>query len=130
METPMNNGIEQFTSKPFLNLETFRKNGQGMKTPVWFAQDGETIYVRTVANSGKVKRVRNNGSIRIVPCEANGNPTGEWAQAQAVEVTDQETADLVARLLGEKYGVVQVKAFAAATALRGEKYTVLKIDLQ
>jgi hypothetical protein len=32
--------------------------------------------------------------------------------------------------LGEKYGVMQVKAFAAATALRGEKYTVLQIRLQ
>jgi PPOX class probable F420-dependent enzyme len=130
METYMSNRLEQFNGKPFLNLESFRKNGQGVKTPVWFTQAGEVIYVRTVAGSGKVKRVRHNGSISIVPCEANGNPTGEWVQAEAVEVTDQETADLVARLLGEKYGVAQVKAFAAATALRGEKYTVLKIHLQ
>ena len=126
----INDSQNQFDGKSFINLESFRKNGRGIKTLVWFTQAGEVIYVRTVANSGKVKRVRNNGSIRIVPSEANGSPTGEWVPAQAVEVTDQETADLVARLLGEKYGVVQVKAFAAATALRGGKYTVLKIHLQ
>ncbi len=126
----MDERLKQFEGKAFLNLETFRKNGNGVKTPVWFTQDGETLYVRTIAGSGKVKRVRNNGTSRIVPCEANGTPTGEWVPAQAVEVRDEETAELVRRLLEKKYGVVQVKAFAAATALRGEKYTVLKVRLQ
>ncbi len=84
--------LQQFNGKPFLNLESFRKNGASMKTPVWFTQADAVIYVRTVANSGKVKRIRHNGSIHIVPCEANGHPTGEWVQAQAVEVSDHETA--------------------------------------
>jgi PPOX class probable F420-dependent enzyme len=121
---------KQFDGKPFLNLESFRRNGLGMKTPVWFVQDGGTFYVRTVAGSGKVKRVKNNGSIRIVPCEADGTPTGEWVSARAVESTDESTAELVRSLLENKYGVVQVGAFAAATALRGGKYTVLKIELE
>jgi PPOX class probable F420-dependent enzyme len=122
--------LKQFEGRSFLNLETFRRNGAGVKTPVWFTQEGETLYVRTVAGSGKVKRVKNNGEVQIVPCEANGTPTGEWAKAYAVEATDPETAELVRRLLEKKYGAVQVKAFAAATALRREKYTVLKIQLQ
>ncbi len=126
----MDERLKQFEGKSFLNLESFRRNGAGVKTPVWFTQENETLYVRTVAGSGKVKRIKNNGNIQIVPCEANGNPTGEWVNAQAVEVTDPETAELVGRLLEKKYGVVQVKAFAAATALRREKYTVLKIQLQ
>jgi len=49
-----------FTSQQYLNLETFRKNGAAVKTPVWFVQDGDAIFVRTLANSGKVKRIRNN----------------------------------------------------------------------
>lgn len=126
----MDEKLKQFEGKSFLNLETFRRNGAGVKTPVWFTQDGDTIYVRTIADSGKVKRVRNNGSSRIVPCEANGNPTGEWVDAQAVEVRDEETAELVRNLLEKKYGVIQVRAFAAATALRGDKYTVLRIRLR
>lgn len=126
----MDEKLKQFEGKSFLNLETFRKNGDGVKTPVWFTRDGETVYVRTVAGSGKVKRVKNNGSVKITPCEANGTPTGEWIAAQAVEVTDPKSADLVRRLLEKKYGAVQVKAFAAVTAMRREKYTVLKIQLQ
>jgi PPOX class probable F420-dependent enzyme len=124
----MDSRLSQFEGKPFLNLETFRRNGQGVKTPVWFTQDGQAFYVRTVAGSGKVKRVRNNGTVRIVPCEANGTPTGEWVAAHAVEVTDEATAKLVAGLLEKKYGAVQVRSFAALTAVRREKYTVLKIE--
>ncbi len=125
----MDEKLKQFEGKSFLNLESFRRSGAGAKTPVWFTRENGTLYVRTIAGSGKVKRIKNNGEIQIVPCEANGNPTGEWVNAQAVEVTDPETADLVRRLLEKKYGAVQVKAFAAATALRREKYTVLKIQL-
>ena len=126
----MDKRLKQFEKKSFLNLESFRKSGLGVKTPVWFTQNDETLYVRTVAGSGKVKRIKNNGEVQIVPCKANGLPTGDWVAAHAVEVTDPESADLVRRLLEKKYGTVQVKAFAAMTALRKEKYTVLKIQLQ
>jgi uncharacterized protein len=126
----MDNKLKQFERKSFLNLESFRKNGLGVKTPVWFIQNDKTLYVRTIAGSGKVKRIKNKGDVKIAPCAANGTPTGEWIAAHAVEVTDPESADLVRRLLEKKYGVVQVKAFAAMTALRKEKYTVLKIQLQ
>ena len=27
----------------YINLETFKKNGQGVKTPVWFAHQGESL---------------------------------------------------------------------------------------
>ena len=126
----MADNLNQFDGKPFLNLETFRRNGQGVRTPVWFTQDGGMFYVRTVAGSGKVKRVRNKGTVRIVPCEADGTPTGEWAPGHAVEVTDEGTAELVAGLLEKKYGEERVRQFAAATTARGDKYTVLKIELK
>lgn len=31
--------IEQFNSHQYLNLETFRKDGWGVKTPVWFVRE-------------------------------------------------------------------------------------------
>jgi uncharacterized protein len=125
----MDERLKQFEKRSFLNLESFRRNGLGVKTPVWFIQNDETLYVRTVAGSGKVKRIKNNGRVQIVPCEANGTPSGEWISAHAIEVTDPESAGLVQQLLKKKYGAVQVKAFATMTALRKEKYTVLKIQL-
>jgi PPOX class probable F420-dependent enzyme len=126
----MDEKLKQFEGQTFLNLETFRKNGMGVKTPVWFTENDRVIYVRTVAGSGKVKRIKNNDGVKIVPCQANGTPTGEWVAAQAAEVVDPEAADLVRRLLEKKYGAVQVKAFSLMATIRNEKYTVLKIHPQ
>ena len=44
--------LKQFNNQEFLSLETFRKSGIGVKTPVWFAQEGDTLYIWTVSDSG------------------------------------------------------------------------------
>ena len=38
--------LNPLSGQQYLNLETFRRSGVGMKTPVWFVQDGD-ILVRT-----------------------------------------------------------------------------------
>ena len=65
-------GFEAFAGHKYLNLETFKKSGEGVKTPVWFAadpasdlaSDAARLYAYTIGNSGKVKRIRNNGRVR------------------------------------------------------------------
>jgi|WetSurMetagenome_2_1015567.scaffolds.fasta_scaffold512403_2 uncharacterized protein len=120
---------ERLAGQQFVNLETFRKNGLGVKTPVWFVQDNGTLFVRTIANSGKVKRIRNGGQVNIAPCKADGTLLGEWLPGQAREITDPETAKKVDRLLDKKYGLAK-KMFALASALRGQKYTVLEVEVR
>ena len=110
----------------YLNLETFRRSGLGMKTPVWFVEDGSTLYVRTIANSGKVKRIRNNGQVNIAPCKVDGALLGEWIPAAAREVTDADIAAKVDRLLDKKYGLLK-KMFALSSAIQGRKYTIIEI---
>ena len=56
-----------FYNEKYLNLETYRKNGQAVRTPVWFVIDDEVIYVTTPSNTGKVKRLTHSKNIRIVP---------------------------------------------------------------
>lgn len=118
--------FESLHRQQYLNLETFRRSGESMKTPVWFVEDGDILYVRTIANSGKVKRIRNNGQINIAPCKVDGTLLGEWIPASAREVTDNDTASQVDRLLDKKYGLMK-KMFALSSALQGRKNTVLEI---
>jgi len=118
--------FNQLTQQQYINLETFRKSGVGVKTPVWFVQDGDILYVRTVANSGKVKRIRNNGQVNIAPCKADGALLGDWFPATAREVKDADTDRKSDRLLDKKYGLMK-KMFALASTLQGRKYTVLEI---
>jgi len=120
--------LEQFKKQKYLNLETFRRNGESMKTPVWFVLDDEILYVQTMANSGKVKRIRNKGSVNITPCKMDGTPTGSCVPASAREVTDVEIAKKVNCLLEKKYGLMK-KLFALQATRQGRKDTILEINL-
>ena len=125
----MSSNLQQFQNQSFLNLETFRKDGRGVKTPVWFVQDRVRLYVRTVANSWKVKRVRNNPQVKIVPCKAQGQPIGEWVPAQAQMITDAHRAEEINQLLNKKYGF-QKKAFDIMGKIRKDQMGVLEIELK
>jgi PPOX class probable F420-dependent enzyme len=91
----------------YIDLETFRKNGQGVRTPVWFAAElpsgmPEKFYVYSNADSGKAKRIRNNSRVRIAPCDMRGRVLGEWVDARAEIVTGDEAQHGI-RLLNRKY---------------------------
>jgi PPOX class probable F420-dependent enzyme len=121
--------FNQLTRHQYINLETFRKNDIGVNTPVWFVQDGVTLFVRTIANSGKVMRIRNISRVNIAPCKSDGTLLGEWIAANAREVTDQATYQKVDQLLDKKYGLMK-KMFVMASAIQGRGYTVLEIELR
>ncbi|MBN2148330.1 MAG: PPOX class F420-dependent oxidoreductase [Anaerolineales bacterium] len=118
--------FESFYHRQYLNLETFRKSGVSVKTPVWFVQEGDKLFVRTVANSGKVKRIRNNARVNIAPCKVDGALLGNWLPALASEVKDQETERKVDRLLGKKYGLAK-QMFSLVSALQRRAGTILEI---
>jgi uncharacterized protein len=120
--------LDQFSKKQYLNLETFRKNGDCMKTPVWFVQEGEILYVQTTANCGKVKRIRNNQRVNVAPCKMDGTPTGTWVPANAREITDVEISKKVNRLLDKKYGLMK-KMFALSSTRQKRENTILEIML-
>lgn len=121
--------IQKFEGHLYLNLETVRRDGQRVPTPVWFVRDGDRLYVRTIAGSGKVKRIRNHPGVRVAPCAVDGRLLGDWLPARAVEATDEDTAGRVAALLREKYGP-QVDEFERRTREAGQRYTVLQIELE
>lgn len=93
-----------FEGRKYLNLETYRRSGQGVRTPVWFAAaPGETrLYVYTTADSGKAKRIRRSGAVKIAPCDASGKVTGPWIEAHA-EIVDPQAFARGMRLLNRKY---------------------------
>jgi PPOX class probable F420-dependent enzyme len=91
----------------YINLETFRKNGQGVRTPVWFAGEPEQgvpekLYVYSTADSGKAKRIRNNVRARVAHSDVRGKLLGEWIEARAEVITGEE-AEHGMKLLNKKY---------------------------
>ena len=65
-------------------LKFYRKNGKAVTTPVWFAVDDNKIFVVTGNKTGKVKRLKNNPKVRIVPSGLRGQPKGDWLTGNAV----------------------------------------------
>ena len=103
-------GFAAFAGQKYLNLETFKKNGQGVKTPVWFAAEPSAkldsidakLYIYTIGVSGKVKRIHNNPTVRVAPCDMRGGLKGDWAAARA-EILAGAEAEYGMRLLNKKY---------------------------
>ena len=124
----MDNKLAQFAKQQFINVETYRRNGQAVPTPVWFVEDQGTPYVRTVDGSGKVKRIRNNPRVRVTPCGMRGGPLGEWVEGQA-RFADAAETKRVDRLLTRKYGF-QKAMFEIMSKLQGRKDTVIATSVR
>ena len=125
----MSNALELFENQQYLNIETFRKSGVGVKTPVWFARDGDALYIWTQADSGKAKRIRINPDVRIVPAKADGTPVGEWVLAKAHADESDEALSHVKRLLRKKYGA-SFTMFGLTGKMRGTKYTSIRVQVE
>lgn len=121
---------QQFAKQQYFNLETFRKSGAGIKTPVWFAEDPDTgvYYVMTIKTAGKAKRIRNNPQVNIAPCKADGTPLGDWFPATARELTDPAATHRANATLSRKYGLMKTM-FMTMGRLRGSQYTFLEVTL-
>jgi PPOX class probable F420-dependent enzyme len=121
------NKISQFLNQNYINLETYRKNGQAVQTPVWFAIDGSIIYVRTDTNSGKIKRARNNPHVRITPSNARGQPKGEWIDGE-IKIASTSESERANQLLRQKYGL-QGKIIRMVNKIRKTKPIVVSIKI-
>ena len=98
--------LAQFSNQSYLNLETYRKSGQVVRTPLWFIEDHGVLYMRTPAVSAKVRRIRNNPRVRVVPSDWRGNPAGVWIDGEA-DLIDAHEADWVNQRIKRKYGLLK-----------------------
>ena len=68
--------LTPFVGQKYLNLESVKRDGTPVQTPVWLAEEQGVLYVYTLANAAKVKRIRRHPRIRIAPCTMRGTLTG------------------------------------------------------
>ena len=123
----MNDKLAAFADQNYLNLESYRKSGEAIRTPLWFVQDGQVLYFYTVAHSFKVTRLKNNPRCRVAPCDMRGNLKGEWADASA-RLLDAEEAKHADNLLNQKYGLMK-RTLNFFAKLRGHKRAAFAITL-
>jgi uncharacterized protein len=88
----------------YMSLTTFRKNGDAVSTPVWFAQDGGRLVMLTFEKAGKVKRLRHNNTVEVAPCDVRGKVKGDKVTAKARFLSSEE-GKKANQLLSRKYGI-------------------------
>ena len=87
----------------YILLTTLRKDGTPVPTPVWSVSVDGQLWVWTAPDAGKVKRIRRNGGIRVVPCTLRGRPRGVPVPGRA-ELVEKQEAIRVLDALVAKYG--------------------------
>ena len=88
----------------YVSLASFRRDGRQVPTPVWVAPDGEDLVVYTNATSGKVKRIRSRGRVRLAACDARGKLRGDWVDASARLRADSAALERGLAAIRRKYG--------------------------
>jgi PPOX class probable F420-dependent enzyme len=121
------NRVTPFAHQNYLTLETPRKTGEPVATPVWCADEHGTFSISSLAHAGQVNRIRQHPQVRIVPCDAGGHPKGAWVDARA-RVLDARGAALGHTLLNQQYGWIK-RIGGAFSRLRRRPRVVIALDL-
>lgn len=98
------NSIEALKKHQYILLTTFRKNGDAVPTPVWFACLDDKIYVWTQPATGKAKRLRRDGRVQFAPSNFSGKPQGVTFTGTARILPHSEEA-APAQAFIKKYGL-------------------------
>jgi len=96
--------LSKFDGERVISLETYRKNGEAVRTPVWFLKENGVLYVYTDDNTGKVKRLRRNSKVRVAPSHFRGKPKAEYIDAQAQIETKKDFVDHYHKRIYDQYG--------------------------
>lgn len=99
-------GLHDLAEQEFVSLTTYRKNGEGVATPVWIAPALGGLVVTTPAGSGKVKRLRRDPRVTLRPCSRRGHvePDAPYATGLATIVTDETQIATATAALARTYG--------------------------
>lgn len=116
-----------FEDQAYLALTTFRRDGTPVVTPVWFAQEVDRLYVMTGADTGKVRRIRQNAQVEIAPCSVSGTLHGPQLEAMARLLHDDEKVH-ANQMLNRKYGW-QKRIYDLTYILRGRERSYIEIML-
>ncbi len=120
--------FQRLGTESFVALSTFRRNGEAVPTPVWVAADGPALVVITPADSGKVKRLRNDPSVHLQPCSRRGSvpENAPVVSGHAEIVVDGAETERLTGVIRRKYGVeYRIVMFVERILARRQKPRVI-----
>ena len=89
----------------YLSVTSFKRDGTGVATPVWFVSDGSRLYAFTDLHSPKVRRIRRNPHVLVASCRVDGKLRREPVPAHAEVLTATAELERVQKLLLARYKI-------------------------
>ncbi|MFB5600936.1 MAG: PPOX class F420-dependent oxidoreductase [Nitrososphaeraceae archaeon] len=119
--------FDSLANEKYISLQTIRKNGSTVSTPVWFVLKENKLFIRSSADSGKIKRIRNNNNVKISICNMKGNIRGHNYDAKANFEKNLDYQEINS-LFDKKYGILSflLKIFYKIKKI---KLTILSITI-
>jgi len=126
----LSNLVAQFSGRRYINLESYKKDGKAVLTPVQSIQGNGLVYFRTDPRTWKVKRIGRNPHVRVVPSNRSGKPTGTWVDGRA-QILERQERDRMMVVFKKEYGMVGNSLINLVARLRGERLTtIVSIELE
>ena len=108
----------------YLSLTSFKRDGTGVATPLWFVSDGGRLLALTDLHSAKVRRIRRNPQGLVAPCRAGGKLRSEPIPARVEVLPAIPELERVQKRLKKRdklsYRVVML-AYRVGRRLRGQQ---------
>jgi uncharacterized protein len=127
------NRVNALGAARFIALTTFKKNGNAVQTPMWVAQEGDSLIAFTPQESGKVKRLRNNRQVRLVSSSRLGKvrASEKPVDGTAEVITEPREVKRLQELIRRKYGIEYhlVMLIERVLARRQKPRVILRITL-
>jgi uncharacterized protein len=99
-------------------LETRKRDGSWVGTPVNPLVEDDHVFFRTWSTSGKAKRLRNFAEVRMAPSTFRGRPTGDVLEGRAESLEGAE-ALRAGLLIDRKYPLIHKLGVRLLHRLRG-----------
>lgn len=118
-------GFAELAGARCIMLTTFRRSGAPVGTPVWPVYRDGSIYLSTVAESGKVKRIRADARVEVAACTQRGRVTGPPFAGRARVTAAGETAAVLAAR-HRRYPIV-ARLFELVNRIQGQHQVAIVI---
>ena len=89
----------------YLSVTSFKRDGTGVATPLWFVSDGRRLLAFTDLHSAKVRRIRRNPHVVVASCRVDGKLRREPVPARVEVLTASSDLERVRTLLMSRYKI-------------------------
>ncbi len=121
--------MDELEGQNYLSLATFRKTGVAVPTPVWFARHDGAWFVFSARDAGKMKRLRNSDRAQVAACDVRGKLLGDWLDARATVVEDEDTIRRAYDAFHAKYGwQIRLTDFFSKLTGRYDERAMIRVE--